>query len=261
MAGSPSPKSGTVFGMIWPHNIHTRHRHILAFLQTHLKTLYEYFPTARIFRKGKLVTYPISGMEILTSLSAWKLPFAAFGFAAARAGMYLKKRKRDQSFRDWIVNRFGGVIYREYFRDYPSKVWKLPTGEIDKHVAEARVPITGLLDILKALFRKPHREGSSSKNKNFYLKSGIGEMANHFERGLQESKVENGVAIQKILTDGGLVTAVQYSDATGAAKTQPCDFLLSTIPINALIPLFENVPRPRSARPKSWSTARRYWFL
>ena len=227
-----------------PHNIHTRHAHILAFLQKHLHSLYEYFPTARILKRGKLVTYPISGAKILTSLSAWKLPFAAFGFASARVRMYLKAPRRDQSFRDWIVNRFGSVIYREYFHDYPSKVWKLPTHEIDKHVAEMRIPITGFFEMVKALFRKPSKKQPKLNDRSFYMNSGIGGLVHHFENGLRDAgvRIENQVAIQKILTEDRRVVGVEYLDAAGVLQREDCDFLLNTIPLNAFIPLFQNLP-------------------
>ena len=181
---------------------------------------------------------------MLTSLSVWKLPFAALGFASARVRMYLREPRRDHSFRDWIVNRFGGVIYREYFHHYPSKVWKLPTHDIDKHVAEMRVPITGLLDVVKALFRKPPNKKPKLSDKNFYLKTGVGEMVHHFESGLRDAgaRLENQITLKKILTEGHRAVGVEYADATGTLKRQDCDFLLNTIPLNAFIPLFQDVP-------------------
>ena len=35
----------------------------------------------------------------------------------------LRPRGIEESFEDWVINRFGGRLYMHFFRSYTEKVW------------------------------------------------------------------------------------------------------------------------------------------
>lgn len=228
-----------------PHNIHTRHREVLAFLRKRFPSLYRYEPRMVIQRRGAFVPYPLRGLRVLTSLAPARIPAAVLSFIAARLRMFAGDPPEDGSFRRWIENRFGSVLYREYFCDYPKKVWRLPPEEIDRHVAEARIPAIGLAEMVRAavlgrVARVDHPEVTSE---NFYLPRGIGEIARYLEGDLRSRgvTVRFGVRVVAVEADAERARAVRI-EADGRVETIECGHLLSTIPLSACVALFAGAP-------------------
>ncbi|MDD5226535.1 MAG: FAD-dependent oxidoreductase [Candidatus Omnitrophica bacterium] len=239
-----------------PHNIHTVHNHVLTFLERHFsQTLFTHDPTSKILKNGKLIDYPLKGIRVITSLSLWKLPIVGASFFVARLRMFLSNPQRDNSFQDWITNRFGRQLYNEYFGNYAGKVWSIHPSQIDKYVAEKRIPVVGLTALIRAaIFRQsPKIDHPEFLEKNFYLRNGIGETVDFFESELRTLGVEaeKQVEITGVQQKDDKVTGVSYTDKFGVRQNISCDYLLSTIPVSDFIRLLENVPESvRSAATK-----------
>ena len=72
---------------------------------------------------------------------------------------YLKARLRpirpERSFEDWVVNRFGRVLFEIFFKTYTEKVWGMPTSEISADWAAQRIKGLSLAKaVWNALFGK-----------------------------------------------------------------------------------------------------------
>lgn len=163
----------------------------------------------------------------------------------ARCVLFLRAPRTEASFRDWIVNRFGGVLHREYFNDYPRKVWGLETNRIHKYVAEKRVPTMSVLEIIQGVFGRLGGAGHPEfTDENFYLKLGIGELPEFFEAGLRASggEIITSVTIEKIERAGEDITGVTYRAQDGTPRHLPSSHLLSTIPVNDLVTLLPDLP-------------------
>ena len=238
-----------------PHNIHTVHEHLLAFLKRHFSaSLFEHSPKAKIIKRGRLIGYPLRGLRVITSLEPWKLVPAAVSFLAARVRMFLgRKREPDRSFQGWISNRFGRLLFREYFRPYAEKVWGIRANQIAGYVAEKRVPVISLTELIRSALL-----GTTAGDKhpefldhNFYLRHGIGETVQFFLGELARAGVEirYGSKVRAIRTDGQRVVSVAVAaDGSDAVEELPADYVLSTIPLNELVPMFDAVtPEARAA--------------
>ncbi|MEK8024291.1 MAG: FAD-dependent oxidoreductase [Candidatus Hydrogenedentota bacterium] len=230
---------------IGPHNIHTRHAYILAFLKKTFSSLYRHELTSKIHKRGRFITYPLKGAAVILSLPVWRIPLAVGSFLAARARMFLGEPREDGSFEDWIRNRFGAVLFREYFCDYPTKVWRIPPREIDKHVGEKRIPIYGFVELLRSailgrIARVDHPEVAED---NFYMKHGIGEICGYFESGFEKAGgvIRFGEEIRGVEIRNASAVAVETASSTGKRREE-CDYLLSTIPLNEFIPLLLDAP-------------------
>jgi protoporphyrinogen oxidase len=230
-----------------PHNIHTPHAHVIDFLKRSFPEMYEHDVPSLIYKRGKLLSYPLKGIKVISTLPPLRLLQAATSFFFARLRMLLTNPKQDATFEDWIRNRFGTVLFEEYFHDYPKKVWGLPTKKIDRYVAEKRVPIISLLELVRALFFK----GSSTidhpewNSKNFYLPDGIGQIPEYLAR--EFSRLGGKVyfsstpeSIQVSETEKR-VSGVSIRRSTDNSREEvTCDVLLSTIPVNDFVRLFPN---------------------
>jgi protoporphyrinogen oxidase len=168
-----------------PHNIHTVHNHIVTFLRRHFeKTFFQHDPRSKILKNNKFIDYPLKGIRVITSLPVWRLPVVCGSFFMARVRMFLGNPAVDDSFEAWIRNRFGKALYDEYFGNYAGKVWGIAPKLIDKYVAEKRVPVINLTELIRAtLLGKTARVNHSEfVDENFYLRHGIGELVVFFEQ-------------------------------------------------------------------------------
>ena len=59
---------------------------------------------------------------------------ASYLRAAARAA-----NKVDESFEDWVTNRFGTRLFELFFKTYTEKLWGVPTSEIRAEWAAQRI--------------------------------------------------------------------------------------------------------------------------
>ncbi|MGE3841790.1 MAG: FAD-dependent oxidoreductase [Vicinamibacterales bacterium] len=228
-----------------PHNIHTGHAHVLQFLKREFTSLFAHRPSFKIFRRSRFIDYPIQGPRVITSLKPMTIVPAAVSFLLARCALFLKEPRHEASFRDWIVNRFGRILHREYFHDYPSKVWGLETDRIHKYVAEKRVPTMSVLELIQGVFGRIKGAGHPEfTDENFYLRLGIGELPEFFEAGLRASggEIINSVTLEKIERAGDDITGVRYRASDGKPQHLPCSHLLSTIPVNDLVTLVPDLP-------------------
>ncbi len=231
-----------------PHNIHTHYSHILSFFKRTFASLYEHTVPCLIYKNGKFLQYPLKGLKVITSLSFGGFVVASLSFFLARLRMFLGEPKKDDNFEDWIKNRFGSVLFNEYFRDYPRKVWGIEPRNIDRYVADKRIPVMSLSDLIRSLiFRRPtkmnHPEWTS---KSFYLPDGIGALPGFFEKEFLQNggRIHLSTLPTKVIASGKEAVSVMCQNGSGA-KEYRADYLLSTIPINSLVELFpEDTGRP-----------------
>lgn len=232
-----------------PHNIHTVHEHIITFLRRHFeRSFFEHSPKAKIIKRGRFIDYPLRGIRVITSLPFWKLAPAGVSFLRARFRMFLgRSREPDASFKGWISNRFGRLLFREYFQPYAEKVWGIKSDQIDGYVAEKRVPIVSLTELLRAALLGSTAGANHPEflDHNYYLRHGIGETVGFFLRELEQAEVRirYQTEIQGIHTDGDRISGVSIGGMDANAGEQiAADYVLSTIPLNALLTLFDKVP-------------------
>jgi len=227
-----------------PHNVHSVYPDIIDFLKDQLKEdLIKYHPNMKIFFKDKFILYPIKGLAALKVLPIWVAIQAVFSFVIARIGMlFLGSREKERSFKEWITQRFGKVLYNTYFGPYAEKMWSIDASEISEYVAIKRVPIFSISDyITKLILKRNLRQHSEDITliENFYPQYGAGQIVDFF--------------VNEIKNMGGeIITDCEISKITGSEKhidsleiiknNQPqtvlVDFLYNTIPINELFKKF-----------------------
>lgn len=228
---------------IGPHNIHTRHPHIMAFLRRNFSDSLQARPiTSVIHKRGKLVPYPLRGLKVLTSLPGIRIPAATASFAWARLRMFAGDPSEDGSFETWIRNRFGGILFHEYFCDYPEKVWGLPANRIDRIVGDKRIPVIGLTELVRsAILGRPMRlDHPEFVSDNFFMKHGVGEICERLQADCASRGVKflTGVEPLRIRATGGRIESLSLEDG----RELNCRYLLSTIPIDKLTGLLESIP-------------------
>lgn len=225
-----------------PHNIHTNYPHIQKFLDKTFPQMFEHGLPSLIYKNGRFLSYPLKGLKVIVSLPPLRLLAACFTLFVARLKMFLGEPTKDNNFESWIINRFGKILFQEYFRDYPRKVWGIEPNQIDKYVCEKRVPVISLVELFRSLIlgRQSRTDHPEWATKHYYLPEGIGEMPDFFIKELNELGVKFHFSCrpQYIKSESDKVSSIVIVDSKCQEQELTADYLLSTIPINVLIKLF-----------------------
>lgn len=232
-------KNGYIFDL-GPHYVHTHKKEILNFLFGTLKDgLIKVKVMVSIFFNKKFVDYPLKGLSAVMALSPVQMVLAILNLILARCMMFIRDPKNDNSFKDWIVNRFGRVLYNIYFGPYAKKAWQVDPEKISAYVARKRVQIISLSDYARKLIKR------SPKNFHaedplfvgfYYPKKGVGQIVNLIENEIinNGAKIDLGADVSEISIQNNRVDSIKYVK-DGKEKTERVDFLFSTIPLLSLL--------------------------
>lgn len=221
-----------------PHNFHTHMAWILGFLENELGADLKKMPSrpAKIFFNGKIVDYPISIFNSLRSVNLLVSLRCFVDFLRARIRIKLTNDLSDESFEDWVENRFGRYLYDVYFGSYVEKVWGMSGRELDAVIAKKRIPEPSLMTlILRALtgiqFGKRHSEDPHVTGSYYPKKGGIGSIADQFVRGIAShgGRISLDSAVQEISV-GNNAGYIRYS-VNGEPVKEEFDYLINTIPL------------------------------
>lgn len=90
---------------------------------------------SRIFYQGKFFDYPLKAMNALSNLGVRTSVTAVLSYAQSQLFPY----RREDTFEEWVSNRFGKKLYRIFFKTYTEKVWGIPCSEIRAEWAAQRI--------------------------------------------------------------------------------------------------------------------------
>ncbi|MEP7355922.1 MAG: NAD(P)/FAD-dependent oxidoreductase [Anaerolineales bacterium] len=90
---------------------------------------------SRIFYDGKFFDYPLKAMNALTNLGLVASVEVVLSYIQSQLFPY----KQEDTFEEWVSNRFGKKLYRIFFKTYTEKVWGIPCSEIRAEWAAQRI--------------------------------------------------------------------------------------------------------------------------
>ena len=106
---------------------------------------------SRIFYNKKFLYYPIRPLNALSMLGIWDSSMIILSYLYSHIFPY----KNEETFEQWVSNRFGKRLYNTFFKTYTEKVWGIPCSEIRADWAAQRIQGLSLMSALgNALFRQ-----------------------------------------------------------------------------------------------------------
>ncbi|MEO0587165.1 MAG: NAD(P)-binding protein, partial [Planctomycetota bacterium] len=104
---------------------------------------------SRIYYRGKFYSYPLQAFNALSNLGLKE----SLHIIASYFKWKLFPSPVEDTFEQWVTNRFGGRLYYHFFRTYTEKVWGVPCTEIRADWAAQRIKDLSLKKaVLNALF-------------------------------------------------------------------------------------------------------------
>ena len=200
---------------------------------------------SRIYYDRKFFNYPLKPIDALSKLGIWR----SFRILASYAKAQWKPIVPERSFEDWVVNRFGRLLFEIFFKTYTEKVWGMPTSAISADWAAQRIKglnlVRAVLNSLKIGGPKSGRAVVKTLIDSFlYPRLGPGQM---WEVTRDKVLAWGGELIQdrevvRVEHRDGLVRSLVARDALGEHHSYRGSQFLSTLPIRDLIASLDPQP-------------------
>ena len=199
---------------------------------------------SRIHYSGKYFHYPLRALNALAGLGVINAVRIVMSYARAQ----LQPSPVEETFEQWVTNRFGHRLYEIFFKTYTEKVWGVPCTEIRAEWAAQRIQGLSLARaILSAASLNKRSTDIKSLIHTFkYPRLGPGQM--------WEACATRLAALGGRLLMQHRVTGVELRDGAVAAVTAEtpageqrfaADHVVSTTDLRALVRAFgDQAPTP-----------------
>lgn len=190
---------------------------------------------SRIRLDGRYVDYPLQFPNALTAFSP---PDAARILASyLKAHLRPHGQRRDVSFEDWVVRRFGRALYDIYFRPYTEKVWGIPCTELSADWASQRIGLPSLSAAVRGSLRRGSRP-ATLVSRFLYPPLGIGALPERIAAKAQatgRAAVHTGSRVSRLEHDpaGGWRVSYEQAGREQVVSTIPLESLLRALPLPA----------------------------
>jgi protoporphyrinogen oxidase len=186
---------------------------------------------SRIFYDGHFYDYPLRLPNVVSNLGALESARIALSYAKAR----LAPIRPEESFEDWVTNRFGDRLYRAFFKTYTEKVWGIPCTEIRADWAAQRIRGLSLARAVRhAIFGG---SGTTSLVEAFhYPRLGPGQMWERCTELVQQAggQVELNARVEAIHHENGQATSIVVS-RNGQTEGVPVSAVIASMPMPSLV--------------------------
>ena len=103
---------------------------------------------SRIYWNGKFLDYPLRGPDVIKKLGPIELTRSFLSYLWAQ----MKPKGKEETFEQWVSNRFGRRLFNLFFKSYTEKVWGVPTTEIRAEWAAQRIKGLSFFSAAKSAF-------------------------------------------------------------------------------------------------------------
>lgn len=204
---------------------------------------------SRIYYLKKFFDYPVSiKLDTIKNLGFMRTMKAGFGYI--RACIF---KKKEDSLKNFYINRFGVPLYEMFFEDYTEKVWGRNPDSISADWGAQRVKGLSLSRAIWSIISKPFRKDTKNCETSlieqyYYPKKGPGQLWETLADRIREmgGEIRMNCRAEKIETDGKRIISVTV-DCGGNTETLYADHVFSTMPIKDLVAGMGDVP-PETVR-------------
>ncbi len=196
---------------------------------------------SRILYNGKFFDYPLRPLSALRGLGVRSAAAIVLSYVKA----HLNPAPVEDTFEQWVCNRFGRRLYEIFFKTYTEKVWGIPCTEIRAEWAAQRIRGLSLARALLAatpVGRRSH--GIKSLISEFwYPRLGPGQM---WER-CRDLVVESGGrlhlrhSVVHIEVQDRRAVAVRVQ-GPGGSRRLDADHIISTMSLRSLVAALDPPP-------------------
>jgi protoporphyrinogen oxidase len=186
---------------------------------------------SRIYWRRRFLEYPLQGMDVIRKLGPIELTLCLFSYLWAA----IKPKGREDTFEEWVSNRFGKRLYGHFFKSYSEKVWGVPATEIRAEWAAQRIKNLSFFSAAKSAFVGNRGNKITSLINEFnYPRFGPGQMWEQMTEdiGAHGGEVRLNAPVTRLRTDprdGRVVEVV------AGGETLTPSYVISSLPLRTTV--------------------------
>lgn len=195
---------------------------------------------SRIYYNGRFFNYPLSIGNVVWNLGLIESARILFSYLTAR----LRPLPVEETFEQWVVNRFGERLFRTFFKTYTEKVWGIPCSEIRADWAAQRIKGLSLVSaVMNALFGT--RGAKSLLDEFHYPRLGPGQLWEQFQEIVEQKggRVQLNSSVVAIHRDGKRIRSISVKE-NGHVRQVRGEQFISSMPVSTLVRRLDPPPPP-----------------
>jgi protoporphyrinogen oxidase len=233
------------------HRYYSPSRYLVPFLKKLLGEELIWTPRkSRFYLDGRFFDYPVRFTDV-----ARKLPIA---HSAKMLTDYLVeklrsvKERKEESFADWVVHRFGRALYEFNFENYTRKVWGIEPSQISADWAALRIKGLSLGKVLKEFLTRKS-DIATLVDRFLYPKHGVGQISHYLEEDIKRrgGMLHLGHEVIKVKHDNSRIIQIIDQNTKGKTESFEPEWVASSIDLDLLVRALDPVPPPEILRAAS----------
>lgn len=194
---------------------------------------------SRIYYRGKFFNYPLKIFNALSNIGVYESTRIILSYAKWR----MRPHKQEDSFEQWVQNRFGGRLYMHFFRSYTEKVWGIPPASIRADWAAQRIKNLSLTKAVRNAISGANDTASLIEEFQ-YPRLGPGQMWEMTSDLIENNggSVERKSKATRVVREDNRVTGVEVTDRDGEKRLVEADHVINTMALTDLIAAFDPPP-------------------
>ena len=194
---------------------------------------------SRIYYNQKFFDYPLKPLNALAGLGLWESILISLSYIKWRVRPY----PREETFEQWVTNRFGKRLFQIFFKAYTEKVWGISCSELKAEWAAQRIKDLSLKTVLLSMFVKPKKTIKTLIDQFDYPQQGPGMMWNAVKEQVERrgGLVRLNTNVAAIRIKGNCIDSVLVANNGHREIIQGTDFI-SSMPITEFIKKLDPAP-------------------
>lgn len=194
---------------------------------------------SRIYYDKKFFNYPLKPLNALMGLGIWQSILVGLSYFRWQISPF----RVEDTFEQWVTNRFGRRLFLTFFKTYTEKVWGISTSELKAEWAAQRIKDLSLKTALVGMFVKPSTKIKTLIEEFHYPRLGPGmlwtQVSKLVERGGGQVCLESDVV--RIERDTNRITTVVVK-RDGLVQRIPGTDFVSSMPLREFIEKLDPPP-------------------
>jgi protoporphyrinogen oxidase len=194
---------------------------------------------SRIYYNRKFFDYPLKPLNALAGLGLWESLLIVFSYLKWRVRPY----PQEETFEQWVTNRFGKRLFQTFFKTYTEKVWGISCSELKAEWAAQRIKDLSLKTVVLSMFVKPKKTIKTLIDQFDYPRRGPGMMWNTVKEQVesQGGLVRLNTKVAGIRINGKCIDSVLVANNGHKEIIRGTDFI-SSMPITEFIKNLDPAP-------------------
>jgi protoporphyrinogen oxidase len=194
---------------------------------------------SRIYYNRKFFDYPLKPLNALAGLGFRESLLIAFSYVKWR----LRPYPQEETFEQWVTNRFGKRLFQTFFKTYTEKVWGIPCSELKAEWAAQRIKDLSLKTVVLSMFVKPTKTIKTLIDQFDYPRRGPGMMWNTVKEQVESrgGLVRLNTKVAGIRIKGKCIDSVLVANNGHKEIIRGTDFI-SSMPITEFVKNLDPAP-------------------